>query len=64
MKSLYFNVANGVAKELKITKPTAGKLYIHFLCNNSDTEPTSYGQQTQVGTDVLNGVPYTISVFY
>jgi hypothetical protein len=63
--SLYFNVANGVAKELKITKPTAGKLYISVFCATTvDTEPTSYGQQYTGRTDVLNGVPYTISVFY
>ncbi|NMB37594.1 MAG: hypothetical protein GX993_06120 [Bacteroidales bacterium] len=63
--SLYFNVGNGVAKELTITKPTAGRLYISVFCATTvDVEPTSYGQQYTGRTDVLNGVPYTISVLY
>lgn len=63
--SLYFNVGNGVAKELTITKPTAGRLYISVFCATTvDVEPTSYGQQYTGRIDVLNGVPYTISVSY
>jgi glutamine amidotransferase-like uncharacterized protein len=63
--SLFFNVGNGVAKELIITKPTAGRLYVSAFCATTvDAELTSYGQQYTGRTDVLNGVPYTISVLY
>lgn len=63
--SWYFNVANGVAKELTITKPEVGRLYISVFCATTvDSEPTAYGQQYTGRTDVLNGVPYTISVKY
>ncbi|HKM12155.1 MAG TPA: BPL-N domain-containing protein [Bacteroidales bacterium] len=63
--SLYFNVGNGVAKDLTIIKPAAGRVYISVFCATTvDTEATSYGQQYTGRIGVLNGVPYTISVSY
>ncbi|NLX41405.1 MAG: hypothetical protein GXY75_05880 [Bacteroidales bacterium] len=63
--SLYVNVGNGVTKDLTIIKPAAGRLYISVFCATTvDTEAASYGQQYTGRLGVLNGVPYTISVFY
>ena len=64
-KADYFNVAGNVDKELTITAPKPGKLFISVFCHTTvDTQPTMFGQQYTGRTDVLNGVPYIISVAY
>lgn len=63
--SEWFNVDNGTDKQLTIANPKAGKLYISVFCATTvETEPAPYGQQYTGRTDVLNGVPYVISVKY
>ena len=59
------NIALGGNKALLVRKPAPGKLYISVYCATTvDTEPTFYGTRYTGRTDVLNGVPYTISVKY
>ncbi|MCQ2138502.1 MAG: BPL-N domain-containing protein [Bacteroidales bacterium] len=59
----YEDLTLGVAKELKIAAPKAGKLYISVFCNTTVTAvDTPYGEQYTGRVDVLNGVPYIISV--
>lgn len=59
------NVAFGFDKTLKIVRPKAGKLYVSVYCATTvDTVETVYGTQYTGRLDVLNGVPYTITVDY
>lgn len=59
----YRNVNLGVTKTLTIYKPKAGKLYISVFCDTTvDTVKTFYGEQYTGRTDVLNGVPYKITI--
>lgn len=63
--SQYKNVANGIAKEIRISNPKAGKLYISVFCATTvEAVPGRNGFVYTGRTDVLNGVPYTISVKY
>lgn len=62
-ESEYENVELGFDKELVILNPKEGKLYISVYCDTTvDTYMTSYGEQYSGRVDVLNGVPYTITV--
>ena len=59
----YGNVMHGFDKYLIIDNPKAGKLYISVFCNTTvDVIETPRGEQYSGRTDVLNGVPYKISV--
>lgn len=59
----YRNVDLGVSKTLTIRKPKAGKLFISVFCDTTvETEMTFYGERYKGRTDVLNGVPYIITV--
>lgn len=61
----WYNVDNGVDKVLYIIKPKAGRYYISVFCDTTvETEETQYGTQYKGRTDVLNGVPYAITVTY
>lgn len=56
-------ISLGVAKELKITNPQSGKMYISVLCDTTvDTIETKFGTQYYGRIDVLNGVPYILEV--
>lgn len=59
----YRNISLKFDKKIIIKNPKAGKLYISVFCATTvDTEETFYGTRYTGRTDVLNGVPYTISV--
>lgn len=61
--SKYKNVSKGSEKELVIVKPKAGKLYFSVFCDTTvDSKETRYGTIYSGRMDVLNGVPYTISI--
>jgi Uncharacterized conserved protein len=61
----YRNIALGFDKAILIRRPKAGKLYLSVFCATTvDTKETFYGTQYTGRTDVLNGVPYTITVNY
>lgn len=61
----YKDIAFGVAKILEIENPQEGKLYISVFCDTTvDTTETAYGTQYSGRVDVLNGVPYSITVKY
>ncbi|MDD2595087.1 MAG: BPL-N domain-containing protein [Bacteroidales bacterium] len=61
----YKDVTLGVAKTMTIDNPAAGTMYISVFCDTTvDSSKTAYGTQYSGRTDVLNGVPYTISVKY
>ncbi len=63
--SQYKNVANGIAKVIRINNPKAGKLFISVFCATTvESVPGRNGFVYTGRTDVLNGVPYTISVNY
>uniref|UniRef100_UPI0040579676 BPL-N domain-containing protein n=1 Tax=Alistipes sp. TaxID=1872444 RepID=UPI0040579676 len=55
----------GTNKQLTIEKPKSGKWYVSVLCETT-VEATlgQYGTEYSGRTDVLNGVPYKISVKY
>jgi len=55
----------GCSKNLTIVKPKAGRWYVSVLCNTTVTATTGkFGTEYSGRTDVLNGVPYKISVKY
>lgn len=59
------DITLGFDKVLKIRNPKAGKLYISVFCATTvDIVETFYGTHYSGRTDVLNGVPYTITVNY
>jgi len=59
----YEDVTLGFDKTLVIPAPKAGKLYISVFCDTTvEARETSYGVQYAGRTDVLNGVPYIITV--
>ena len=59
------NVARGTKKRLVINKPKAGKWYVSVCCETTVVAYTGkYGTYYQGKREVLNGVPYTISVKY
>lgn len=61
----HINDSKGCYKELKITKPKAGKWFISVLNTTTvNTITDTYGTEYITGTDVLNGVPYIISVAF
>lgn len=63
--SKWYNVDNGVDKVLYIIKPKAGRYWLSVFCATTvDTEETPYGTNYIGRTDVLNGVPYAITVKY
>jgi len=56
---------NGTNKQLTIEKPKAGKWYVSVHCKTTvETKVGKYGTEYSGRTDVLNGVPYKISVKY
>lgn len=62
-KATYCNLSLGVNKKLVINNPTKGDLYISVFCDTTvETRQTRYGTQYLGRTDVLNGVPYQITV--
>ncbi len=61
----YRNIKLGVDKTLFVNKPKAGKLFISVFCATTvDTKQTFWGTEYCGRTDVLNGVPYIITVDY
>lgn len=57
--------AEGTNKQLTIEKPKAGKWYVSVHCKTTvTTKVGKYGTEYSGRTDVLNGVPYKISVKY
>ncbi|MBQ0053736.1 MAG: hypothetical protein KBS89_04680 [Bacteroidales bacterium] len=61
----YRNIKLGVDKTLFVNRPKAGKLYISVFCATTvDTKQTFWGTEYCGRTDVLNGVPYIITVDY
>ena len=57
--------ADGTNKQLTIEKPKAGKWYVSVHCKTTvDSKVGKYGTEYSGRTDVLNGVPYKISVKY
>ena len=55
----------GCSKNLIIVKPKAGRWYVSVLCNTTVIATTGkFGTEYSGRTDVLNGVPYKISVKY
>ena len=61
----YKNISLGFTKSITIDNPTEGALYISVFCATTvGTVDTRYGKQYTGRTDVLNGVPYIISVKY
>ncbi len=55
----------GTNKQLTIEKPKSGKWYVSVLCETTvDATQGKYGTEYSGRTDVLNGVPYKISVKY
>lgn len=57
------NILQGVGKSLEIIAPKPGKYYISVFCATSVTSAMGkYGVEYSGRTDVLNGVPYKISV--
>lgn len=57
------NISLGSDKAMIIRNPSAGRLYISVYCATTvDTEETFFGTRYKGRTDVLNGVPYSISV--
>ena len=56
---------NGTNKQLTIEKPKAGKWYVSVHCKTTvETKVGKHGTEYSGRTDVLNGVPYKISVKY
>ncbi|MCQ2137597.1 MAG: BPL-N domain-containing protein [Bacteroidales bacterium] len=57
------DVTLGVDKTLVIKAPKKGKLYISVFCDTTvEAEQTAYGEQYKGRLEVLNGVPYKITV--
>jgi hypothetical protein len=57
------NVLHGTDKKLTIPVTKPGRYYISVFCATTvDTVDTFYGVQYTGRTDVLNGVPYILSV--
>ena len=55
----------GTNKQLTIEKPKSGKWYVSVLCETTVVATLGkYGTEYSGRTDVLNGVPYKISVKY
>lgn len=62
---LYKNVALGIDKTITVNKPKAGEYYISVFGEDTvETEVGVYGTYYTGDLDVLNGVPYSISVIY
>ncbi len=61
--SWYRNVELGSTKDLVIYKPAKGTLHISVFCDTTvEVEKTAYGEQYTGRLEVLNGVPYKITV--
>jgi len=59
----YKNVALGAEKALEFDTLPAGKWYVSVECATTvETVPTDYGVAYKGKLEVLNGIPYTISV--
>jgi len=57
------SAAEGTNKQLTIEKPKEGKWYVSVHCKTTVSSKTGkYGTEYSGRTDVLNGVPYKISV--
>ena len=57
--------SKGCNKQLVISKPKVGKWYVSVLCETTvEAMQGKYGTEYSGRTDVLNGVPYKISVKY
>lgn len=56
------NMTAKAGKSLIIDNPPAGKLYISVYCASTVTTGSSYGDYYVSGVEVLNGVPYEITV--
>ena len=58
----YKNVVLGSDKTLVVKDPKPGKVFISVFCATTvDTEETKYGDRYVGRTEVLNGIPYTIT---
>ncbi len=59
----YREVSLGFDKDLVVKAPKEGRLYISVFCDTTvDAYMTAYGEQYKGRVDVLNGVPYKITV--
>lgn len=57
------NISLGPDKVLRVVNPQAGTWYLSVYCDTTvGTEETFYGTRYTGRTDVLNGVPYSITV--
>ena len=62
-EAAYEELSLGVDKSIKIAAPKEGKLYISVYCATTVTAvDTPYGEQYTGRLDVLNGVPYVLTV--
>lgn len=61
--SQWRSVGEGIDKQIVIDAPKPGRYYIGVCCDTTvDSQETAYGTQYSGRLDVLNGVPYRISV--
>lgn len=59
------SVGGGVDKQIVIDSPEAGRYFVGVCCETTvDSQETAYGTQYTGRLDVLNGVPYRISVTF
>lgn len=57
------SAGEGIDRQIVIDSPNPGRYYVGVCCETTvDTQETAYGTQYTGRLDVLNGVPYTISV--
>ena len=63
--TLFKSVAVGCRKQLVLERPKSGKWYVSVFCETTVNEAVGrYGTYYYGRTEVLNGVPYKISVKY
>ena len=63
--TLHKVVSHGCKKQLSIEMPKSGRWYVSVFCENTvATTVDKYGTQYDGRVEVLNGVPYKISVKY
>jgi hypothetical protein len=61
----FTDIATGSEKELRFERLEAGEWYISVECNTTvETVKRDWGYEYTGKTDVLNGVPYNIAVYW